>query len=190
MQKSKSDHFVFYRNSHAGIILLVVYVDDIIITGNDMVAISSLKSFLHVQFHTKDLGMLKYFLGVEVFFLINFLGVEVMKSKREIFLFQRKYVLDLLSEIGKLAAKPCQSPMTQSLHLNRKCKLFEDSERYRRLVGKLNYCGPALFHVRPHSMGKTLTIPSGVAILWTRSFSRASLLDGRDSHNPQQSRHF
>ena len=55
---------VFYINSQAGIILLVVYVDDIVITRNDMTSISSLKSFLHGQFHTKDLGMLKYFLGV------------------------------------------------------------------------------------------------------------------------------
>ena len=66
MQKSKSDHSVFYRNSQVGIILLVVYVDDIIITMNDMTGISSLKSFLYGQFHTKDLGILKYFLGVEV----------------------------------------------------------------------------------------------------------------------------
>ena len=91
-----------------------------------MADISSLKSFLHGQFHTKDLGILKYFLGV-----------EVMKSKRGIFLSQRKYVLDLLFETGKLAAKPCQFPMTQSLRLTREGELFEDPERYKRLVGKL-----------------------------------------------------
>ena len=128
MQKSKSDNSIFYRNSQAGIILLVVYVDDIIITGNDMAGMSSLKSFLHGQFHTKDLGMLKYFLGV-----------DVMRSKCGIFLSQRKYVLDLLSETGKLVAKPCQSPMAQSRHLTREGKLFEDLERYRRLVRKHNY---------------------------------------------------
>ena len=64
-----------------------MYVDDIVITGCDMIGILSLKSFLHGQFHTKDLGILKYFLGV-----------EVMRSKHRIFLSQRKYVLDLLSE--------------------------------------------------------------------------------------------
>ena len=121
LQKSKYDHSVFYKNSQAGIILLVVYVDDIVISRNDMAGISSLKSFLHGQFHTKDLEMVKYVLGV-----------EVMKSKREIFLSQRKYVLDLLSEIGKLAAKSCHSSMAQSLHLIREGKLFEDPDRYRR----------------------------------------------------------
>ena len=58
-----------------------------------------------------------------------FLGVEVMRSKRGIFLSQTKHVLDLLSETGKLAAKPCQSHMAQSLYLTREGKLFEDLER-------------------------------------------------------------
>ena len=105
-----------------------MYVDNIIITGDDMAGISLLKSFLLGKFHTKDLGMLKYFLGV-----------EVMRSKRGIFLSQRKYVLDLLSRTGKLIAKSCHTPMAQSLHLTREGKLFEAPERYRRLVGKLNY---------------------------------------------------
>ena len=68
-----------------------------------------------------------------------FLSVEVMGSNRGIFLSQRKYVMDLLSETRKLAAKPCQFPMARRLHLTREGELFEDSKRYRRLVGKLNY---------------------------------------------------
>ena len=103
-------------------------MDDIVIIGSDSTRISSLKSFLHGQFHIKDLGMLRYFLGV-----------EVMRSKHGIFLSQRKYVLDLLSETGKLGAKPCSSPMAPSLRLAREGELFEDPERYRRLIGKLNY---------------------------------------------------
>ena len=48
-------------------------------------------------------------------------------------------MLDLLSETGKLGAKPCSSPMAPGIHLTREGELFEDPERYRRLVGKLNY---------------------------------------------------
>ena len=66
MQKSKSNHSVLCRNSSSGIILLVVYVDDIVITESDSQDISSLKSFIQTQFHTKDLGMLRYFLEIEV----------------------------------------------------------------------------------------------------------------------------
>ena len=64
IQKSKSDHSVFYRNSSSSIIMLVVYVGDIVITGSDSKDISSLKSFLQSQFQTKDLRMLKYFLSI------------------------------------------------------------------------------------------------------------------------------
>ena len=113
MQKSKSNHFVFYRNSSLGIILLVLYVDDIVITMSDFKGISSLKPFLQSQFHTKDLGMLRCFLGI-----------EVMRSKHEIFLSQRKYVLDLLSETGKIRVKPCSSPMVSGVHLTREGETF------------------------------------------------------------------
>ncbi|XP_062109912.1 uncharacterized mitochondrial protein AtMg00810-like [Humulus lupulus] len=106
----------------------IVYVDDIFITGNDTRGISSLKYFLHTQFHTKDFGMLKYFLGI-----------EVTQSKQGIFLFQRKYVLELLTETGKLGEKPCSTPMSPNVHLKRDGEPFEVPEKYRRLVGKLNY---------------------------------------------------
>ena len=128
MQKSKSDHSVFYRNTNSSIILLVVYVYDIVITRNNFKCISSLKSFLHSQFHTKDLGMLRYFLSI-----------EVMQSKRGIFLSQRKCAFDLLSETEKLGVKPYSSPMAPSVHLTREGKTFEDPKKYRRLIGKLNY---------------------------------------------------
>ena len=103
-------------------------MDDIVIIGSDSKDILSLKAFLHNQFHTKDLGMLKYFLGV-----------EVMRSKHEILLYQRKYVFDMLSKIRKLGVKPCSTPMAPNVQLTKEGELFEDPERYRRLVGKLNY---------------------------------------------------
>ena len=48
-------------------------------------------------------------------------------------------MLDLLSETGKLKVKPCSFPMVSSIHLTRVGETFEDLERYRRVVGKLNY---------------------------------------------------
>ena len=50
-----------------------------------------------------------------------------------------RYVFDLLFETGKLGVKPCSSPMVPSVHLTREGETFEDPERYKRLVGKLNY---------------------------------------------------
>ena len=123
MQKSKSGHSAFYMNSSSSIILLVVYMDDIVITGSDSKGISSLKSFLQSQFHTKELGMLRYFLGI-----------EVMRSKHGILLSQMKHVFDLLSETGKLWVKPCSSPMVPDVQLTRKGETVEDPERYRRLI--------------------------------------------------------
>ena len=105
-----------------------MHVDDIIIIGSDSKGILSLKSFLHNQFHTKDLGMLKYLLGVEIF-----------RSKQGILLSQRNYVFNLLSKTEKLGVKPCSTPMTPNVHITKGGDLFEDPERYRRLVGKLNY---------------------------------------------------
>nr|CAD1837598.1 unnamed protein product [Ananas comosus var. bracteatus] len=109
-----------------------VYVDDIVITGNDTAGISSLKLFLQTQFQTKDWGRLKYFLGI-----------EVTRCKRGIFLSQRKYVLDLLAETEKLGAKPCSAPIAPNLQLTANDdELFEDPKRYRRLVGKLTVTRP------------------------------------------------
>ena len=120
MNKSKKDHSVFYKKSAASIILLVVYVDDIVITGNDHAGISDLKAFVHSKFHTKDLGELKYFLGI-----------EVSRSKKVMFLSQRKYVLDLLEETSTIEAKPCATPMVPNVLLMPDDEdLFYNPKRY------------------------------------------------------------
>ena len=116
--------------------MLVVYMDDIVITGNDFEGITSLKSFLQSQFHTKDLRMLRYFLGI-----------EVMRSKHGIFLSQSKYVLDLLSKTRKLGVKPSSSPMVPSVHLTREVETFEHPKRYKRLFMKLNYLTVTRFDI-------------------------------------------
>lgn len=67
MTRCEADHFVFFLHSSSGLCTyLVVYVDDIVNTGDDFNDIFRLKSHLQRQFQMKDLGPLKYFLGIEV----------------------------------------------------------------------------------------------------------------------------
>ena len=64
--QSQYDSFLFFHTSVSGIVLLLVYVDDIIITGTDYSLITKLQQLLHTTFHMKDLEQLTYFLGLEV----------------------------------------------------------------------------------------------------------------------------
>ncbi|XP_019151774.1 PREDICTED: uncharacterized protein LOC109148479 [Ipomoea nil] len=89
LNRSKVDYSVFYRHQHGKSIYLVVYVDDIVITGDDVEGIQLLKQHLFQHFETKDLGKLKYFFGI-----------EVAQSKQGICISQRKYALDILEDTG------------------------------------------------------------------------------------------
>ena len=67
MTRSTSNHCVFYHHtSSRECIYLIVYVDDIVITGSDRDGIGRIKQHLFNHFQTKDLGKLKYFLGIEI----------------------------------------------------------------------------------------------------------------------------
>jgi Reverse transcriptase (RNA-dependent DNA polymerase) len=88
------------------IIIILVYVDDIIITINNNEEIEKVKKYLKREFYIKDLGQLSYFLGV-----------EIATSSKGLFLSQRKYILDLLKEMGKLGVKPVDTPMEINVKL-------------------------------------------------------------------------
>ena len=66
LKRTSSIHSVFVRHCTKGTIVLAVYVDDIVITSNDDEGVQLLKSHLSKHFHMKDLGLLRYFLGIEV----------------------------------------------------------------------------------------------------------------------------
>ena len=66
-KQSQGDHTLFVRHSAAGkIVILLVYVDDIIMKGDDLEGMESLKQCLVKEFKIKELGKLKYFLGIKV----------------------------------------------------------------------------------------------------------------------------
>lgn len=126
--QSKADYSLFTRKKGKSFTALLIYVDDILITGNDFMAISALKKFLNKQFRIKDLGDLKYFLGI-----------EVSRSKNGFYISQRKYALEIISDADLLGAAPIDTPMERGLKLSDKGDLLKDASRYRRLVGRLIY---------------------------------------------------
>lgn len=79
---------------------VVVYVDDVLLTGTDSTEIESFKSFLHDKFKIKDLGKLHYFLGLEILY-----------KNDGILISQRKFVLDLLKEFDCLTCHISYSPL-------------------------------------------------------------------------------
>lgn len=85
---------------------VLVYVDDLIISGSSHDEIVKFKEYLSTCFHMKDLGALKYFLGL-----------EVARGNEGLFLNQRKYTLDIISEAGLLGAKPATTLMEQNHQL-------------------------------------------------------------------------
>ena len=87
-QHSKTDYSLFTRQNNSSFTALLIYVDDILLTGNDLTEIR-VKDCLLQKFRIKDLGDLKYFLWI-----------EFSCSKTGIYMSQRKYVLDILQDTG------------------------------------------------------------------------------------------
>ncbi|RVW46329.1 Retrovirus-related Pol polyprotein from transposon RE1 [Vitis vinifera] len=134
-RQSNSDHTLFLKKQHGKIMTLIVYVDDMVVTGNDPEERKALQNYLSREFEMKYLGPLKYFLRI-----------EVSRSSEGIFLSQRKYTLDILQETGMSGCQPVDTPIEEGLKL---CvepnQVSTDKGKYQRLVGRLMH----LAHTRP-----------------------------------------
>nr|CAN69183.1 hypothetical protein VITISV_004340 [Vitis vinifera] len=127
-QQGQLDHTIFFKQSNdRRMTILIVYVDDIILTRDNTGEVERLKKVLATEFEVKDLGQMRYFLGI-----------EVARSRKGISISQRKYVLDLLTETCMLGCKPRNIPIKARKGTESDGKPV-DRERYQRLVGRLIY---------------------------------------------------
>ena len=104
---SSFDTALFLRRSGHGITILLLYVDDMIIIGDDMQGIHDLKHFLGCQFEMKDLGPLNYFLGL-----------EVSSFADGYYLTQAKYTSDLISRASITDSKIVDTPIEYNCRLD------------------------------------------------------------------------
>ncbi|WVZ11776.1 hypothetical protein V8G54_016306 [Vigna mungo] len=127
---SISDNSLFLKHDGNHTTALLIYVDDILITGNDDGEIQHITNLLHSTFRIKNLGNLTYFLGL-----------EVARNSKGIHLSQRKYTLDLLAETGLLDSSPVPTPMVPKQSTTNTVRSLDDTDAasYRRLIGKLIY---------------------------------------------------
>ncbi|XP_043717828.1 uncharacterized mitochondrial protein AtMg00810-like [Telopea speciosissima] len=127
--QSQADHSFFVLRQGSASIFILIYVNDIIITGSDMALLQDIKTRICTTFHTKDIGPLKYFLGI-----------ELARSQQGLYLCQRKYTLNILSDSGLTGTRPVDFPMEQNLKLSDSTgSILSDPSPYRRLVGRLIY---------------------------------------------------
>lgn len=128
-QGSKTDPSLFIYSAHGTLLYMLVYVDDIILTGNNNKAIDHIVHSLSRSFAVKDMGPLSYFLGI-----------EVARRESDIILSQRKYINELLVRANLSHATPVPSPCTTNANLSLGDSApFHDPVKYRQMVGALQY---------------------------------------------------
>ena len=128
-RKSRADASLFIYNHDSILCLFMVYVDDIVLTGNNTAFLDHFISTLANRFSIKDLGPLHHFLGI-----------EVIPTTNGLFLSQHRYIQDLLTQFRMDGAKDVATPLHSSIVLNpMDGSPSIDPTPYRKLVGSLQY---------------------------------------------------
>jgi hypothetical protein len=135
--QTHADHCV-YINQMTGIIL-AIWVDDLIIFGREMESINQLKKDLWAEFEMKDLGELKYFLGIKV---------TRNRQARQITIDQSTYIRMVLERFGMQDCNPAYTPMATGVKLEQAAveDILVDERQYQSIVGSLMY---AMLCTRP-----------------------------------------
>jgi len=125
---SKVDTSLFILTMNHDICYLLVYVDDILLTGNNSTLLHRLISLLSSEFKLRDLSHAHYFLGI-----------EVTPTSMGLMLSQHKYALDILSRASMSSFKPVDTLASVSKVSLQPSGLYSDPTRYRQIVGALQY---------------------------------------------------
>jgi hypothetical protein len=112
----------------ADIFYLLVYVDDILLMGSNSVVLHRLIQLLSSEFKLRDLGVVHYFLGI-----------EIQPTAMGLMLRQHKYILDILTRAGMTSCKPVDTPISTSKVTILSDPLFSDPTRFRQIMGALQY---------------------------------------------------
>lgn len=124
---SSADPCVYYKGQGEDIILILTYVDDIIIASKDLSKIQDFKD--HQVLKIKDLGEIKYCLGI-----------EFSRKNNSVILNQKRYIKDLITRFNMKDANPAKTPMEASLKLSKQENHPEALDiPYRELIGCLMY---------------------------------------------------
>ncbi|KAL2251563.1 UNVERIFIED_CONTAM: Retrovirus-related Pol polyprotein from transposon RE2 [Sesamum indicum] len=106
-RQSVHNQCLFLKPSPLGPMALIVYVDDVLVTGPSIADISQVKTYLYRLFTIKDLGDTRYFLGL-----------EIARGDSGIFISQTKYIMDIIRDTGLVQAKSVSTPPPTSLKLS------------------------------------------------------------------------
>ena len=132
--KSKEDSNLYYKVEDGNLVILLLYVDDLFVTGMDGLIVD-MKRKLAAEFEMKDLGMMHYFLGMEVW-----------QNADGISLRQGKYVVEILKRFGMMDCKAMTTPMASKLKLlSDASSEAVDATMYHQMIGSLMY----LMNMRP-----------------------------------------
>ncbi|XP_031128688.1 uncharacterized protein LOC116030518 [Ipomoea triloba] len=113
---------------HSTIVYLLVYMDDILVMGNNQTVLDDLLSKLSIAFKIRDLGELGFFLGI-----------ETIKCADGLMLSQRRYMNDILKRAGIADCKPLATPLSILSPSSVSSDLYDDVIRYRSLASALQY---------------------------------------------------
>lgn len=123
------EHTLFTKSKGGKILIMSLYVDDLIYTGNDESMCNDFRSSMMLEFHMMDLGRMRYFLGI-----------EILKNNHGIFMCQRKYAHDVLTQFGMQDCNAIKNPIVPGTKLSiNDARTKVDATQFKQVVGSLMY---------------------------------------------------